>query len=78
MPTVISAILLDPEARANDAGGNDLPADGHMQEPALFIPGLVRAFSGTISGNGGVQQNVASVFSLGGNSSLKMEYSLVQ
>jgi hypothetical protein len=49
MPTVITAILLDAEARANDAGGNDLPADGHLQEPALFIPGFVRAFSGTMT-----------------------------
>jgi uncharacterized protein (DUF1800 family) len=49
MPTVVTAILLDPEARANDAGGNDLPTDGHLQEPALFIPGFVRAFSGTMT-----------------------------
>jgi hypothetical protein len=49
MPTVITAILLDAEARANDAGGNDLPTDGHLQEPALFIPGWVRAFSGTMT-----------------------------
>ena len=25
MPTVITAILLDPEARANDQGGDDQP-----------------------------------------------------
>ncbi len=49
MPTVITAILLDPEARANDAGGNDLSTDGHLQEPALFIPGFVRAFGGTMT-----------------------------
>jgi len=49
MPAVITAILLDAEARANDAGGNDLPTDGHLQEPALFIPGWVRAFSGTMT-----------------------------
>jgi uncharacterized protein (DUF1800 family) len=47
MKAVITAILLDPEARANDAGGNDQPTDGHMQEPALFIAGLIRAFNGT-------------------------------
>ncbi len=40
MPTVISAILLDQEARANDEGLSDLPVDGHFQEPALFIAGL--------------------------------------
>jgi hypothetical protein len=49
MPTVITTILLDQEARANDAGGNDLPTDGHLQEPALFIPGFVRAFGGQMT-----------------------------
>jgi hypothetical protein len=49
MPTVITAILLDPEARANDQGGNDLATDGHLQEPALFLPGLVRAFNGQMT-----------------------------
>lgn len=49
MPTVVSAILLDAEARANDQGGSDQPTDGHLQEPALFVPGFVRAFSGTMS-----------------------------
>ena len=49
MPTVIAAILLDPEARANDEGGNDLSTDGHLQEPALFLPGLVRAFNGQMT-----------------------------
>jgi uncharacterized protein (DUF1800 family) len=49
MQAVISAILLDPEARANDNGGNDQPTDGHLQEPALFIAGMVRAFGGTMS-----------------------------
>jgi uncharacterized protein (DUF1800 family) len=47
MQAMISAILLDPEARANDNGGNDQPSDGHLQEPALFIAGMVRAFGGT-------------------------------
>jgi uncharacterized protein (DUF1800 family) len=49
MQAVIAAILLDPEARANDNGGNDQPTDGHLQEPALFIAGMVRAFGGTMS-----------------------------
>jgi hypothetical protein len=47
--SVVSAILLDQEARANDAGGADLPADGHLQEPALFLPGFVRAFGGQMT-----------------------------
>jgi len=49
MRALISAVLLDPEARANDNGGNDQPTDGHLQEPALFIAGMVRAFGGTVS-----------------------------
>jgi uncharacterized protein (DUF1800 family) len=49
MQAVIAAILLDPEARANDNGGNDQPSDGHLQEPALFIAGMFRAFGGTMS-----------------------------
>jgi uncharacterized protein (DUF1800 family) len=49
MQAVITAILLDPEARANDNGGSDQPGDGHLQEPALFITGMVRAFGGTMS-----------------------------
>ena len=36
-----------PKPRANDNGGADQPADGHLQEPALFIAGMVRAFGGT-------------------------------
>jgi uncharacterized protein (DUF1800 family) len=59
MPTVITAILLDQEARANDAGGNDQPTDGHLQEPALFVPGFVRAFSGTMTTANYLQQTLA-------------------
>jgi hypothetical protein len=49
LQAVISAILLDPEARANDNGGNDQAGDGHLQEPILYITGLVRAFGGTMT-----------------------------
>jgi hypothetical protein len=49
MKAVISAVLLDPEARANDEGTNDQSTDGHLQEPALFIAGMVRAFDGTMT-----------------------------
>jgi hypothetical protein len=48
MKAVIAAILTDTEARANDAGGNDLTSDGHLQEPALFLPGIIRAFGGVM------------------------------
>jgi len=49
MKNLIAAILLDPEATANDNGGNDQAYDGHLQEPALFVPGIYRAFGGTMS-----------------------------
>jgi uncharacterized protein (DUF1800 family) len=49
MKTIITAILLDPEAIANDEGGADQPTDGHLQEPALFIAAMVRAFGGTMN-----------------------------
>lgn len=49
MKAVITAILLDPEARENDSGGADRPADGHLQEPVLFLAGVVRAFGGTMT-----------------------------
>ena len=49
MKATITAMLLDPEARANDNGGNDQPTDGHLQEPALFIAGMVRAFGGQMT-----------------------------
>ena len=49
LAAVVTAILLDPEARANDAGGSDLPTDGHLQEPALFISAMVRAFGGQMN-----------------------------
>jgi uncharacterized protein (DUF1800 family) len=49
MQAVITAVLMDAEARANDEGGNDLMSDGHLQEPALFFPGMIRAFGGTMN-----------------------------
>ncbi|HWC96178.1 MAG TPA: DUF1800 family protein [Candidatus Sulfopaludibacter sp.] len=49
MKAVITAILLDSEARANDNGGNDQATDGHLQEPALFIAAMVRAFGGQMN-----------------------------
>jgi hypothetical protein len=49
MVATISAVLLDPEARANDNGGDDQVSDGHLQEPALFIAAMVRAFGGQMN-----------------------------
>jgi len=49
MKAMIAAILLDPEARANDNGGSDQLSDGHLQEPILFVSGMVRAFGGQMT-----------------------------
>jgi hypothetical protein len=49
MVATITAVLLDPEARANDNGGSDQITDGHLQEPALFIAAMVRAFGGQMN-----------------------------
>ena len=49
MKATITAILLDQEATANDEGQSDQPTDGHFQEPALFLPAMVRAFGGTMT-----------------------------
>jgi Protein of unknown function (DUF1800) len=49
MVATITAVLLDPEARANDSGGSDQPTDGHLQEPGLFIAAMVRAFGGQMN-----------------------------
>ena len=49
MKAVITAILLDAEARANDNGFNDQAGDGHLQEPALYLTGIIRAFNGQMN-----------------------------
>jgi uncharacterized protein (DUF1800 family) len=43
MQAVISAILLDQEARQNDQPGMTQAKDGHLQEPILFLAGFLRA-----------------------------------
>jgi uncharacterized protein (DUF1800 family) len=47
---VIAAILTDPEARAGDDPGASANARfGHLREPILFLPNLVRGLNGTVS-----------------------------
>ena len=43
MQAVITAVLLDPEARQNDVPGMTQAKDGHLQEPMLFMAGFLRA-----------------------------------
>jgi hypothetical protein len=49
MQAVISAILLDPEARQNDTPGQTQSTDGHLQEPLLFLPGLLRGLGAVVT-----------------------------
>jgi hypothetical protein len=63
MKAVITAILLDPEARRGDDSTTANAGDGHLQEPILYITGLLRAFGATSDGanlsgqGGGMGQN---------------------
>jgi hypothetical protein len=51
MKSVITAILIDPEARRGDSPATAVATDGHLQEPILFITGLLRAFAATSDGS---------------------------
>ncbi len=61
MKTVITAILLDAEARANDTGGNDQTTDGRYQEPALLLPAFIRPFGGQMTPGNYYSSNLASL-----------------
>jgi uncharacterized protein (DUF1800 family) len=49
MKAVVSAILLDPEARGDVQTGVDY---GHLREPVLYVMNTLRAFNGTTDGLG--------------------------
>ena len=49
MKAVLTAVLLDPEARANDDAILVPVADGHLQEPALYVAGFLRAFGAVVN-----------------------------
>ncbi len=51
MKSVITAILMDQEARRGDDPATAVGTDGHLQEPILFITGLMRAFNATSDGS---------------------------
>ncbi len=51
MKAVVTAILLDPEARlADDPTVIPSANFGHLQEPYLYLTGLLRAFNATTDG----------------------------
>jgi uncharacterized protein (DUF1800 family) len=51
MQAVITAILLDPEARRGDVPANSVATDGHLEEPILYMTGLLRAFNAQSDGS---------------------------
>jgi uncharacterized protein (DUF1800 family) len=51
MKAVITAILLDAEARRGDDPTTAVGTDGHLQEPILFMAGLLRAFGAVSDGS---------------------------
>ncbi|MGH9744773.1 MAG: DUF1800 family protein [Candidatus Acidiferrales bacterium] len=51
MKAVITAILLDTEARRGDDPATANTGDGHLQEPILYIMGLLRAFGAVSDGS---------------------------
>lgn len=51
MQAVITAILLDPEARQGDDPTNISATGGHLQEPILYMTGMLRAFMAVSDGS---------------------------
>ena len=51
MKSVITAILMDAEARRGDDPASAVGTDGHLQEPILYMTGLLRAFGATSDGS---------------------------
>jgi uncharacterized protein (DUF1800 family) len=50
LKAVVTAILLDPEARRGDDATQVQASDGHMKEPILFMLNLMRAMNATSDG----------------------------
>ncbi|HEX4136554.1 MAG TPA: DUF1800 domain-containing protein [Bryobacteraceae bacterium] len=60
LKAVITAILTDPEARANDDSTEQvLPSYGHLREPILFMTNILRGLNGTVTSSSTLQ-NYAS------------------
>ena len=51
MKAVLTAILMDSEARRGDDPATTVGTDGHLQEPILYMTGLLRAFGATSDGS---------------------------
>jgi uncharacterized protein (DUF1800 family) len=59
---VIQAILTDPEARAGDnPTAAPTPAFGHMREPVLFMPNLLRGLNATLTANSAIYKETSEL-----------------
>jgi uncharacterized protein (DUF1800 family) len=62
LQAVIAAILTDPEARAgDDATAPVNPTFGHLREPALFIPNILRGLNATLSSTSTVYYDTSAL-----------------
>jgi uncharacterized protein (DUF1800 family) len=52
LKAVVSAILLDPEARRGDDPTQVEPGDGHLKEPILLMTNLLRTMNAATGGDG--------------------------
>jgi uncharacterized protein (DUF1800 family) len=51
MKALITAVLMDPEARRGDDPASAVGTDGHLQEPILYMTGLLRGFGAASDGS---------------------------
>jgi uncharacterized protein (DUF1800 family) len=62
LQAVISAILMDPEARAGDDDSAKVNANfGHLREPILFMTNVLRAMGGTLGASSAIYNNATSM-----------------
>ncbi len=63
LEAVITAILTDPEARAGDdpTAASTNPAFGHLREPVLLMPNLLRGLNGTLTANSAVYYDTSEL-----------------
>ena len=62
MKSVLTAILLDPEARAADDSTQPVnPIFGHLREPVLFLPNLLRGLNATLGTNSAIYNQTSEL-----------------
>ena len=61
LQAVISAILTDPEARADDnpSAASANSTFGHLREPVLFLPNLLRGLNATLTANSAIYSDTS-------------------